>query len=91
MLRDQCDAAGVPFLFKQWGEWRPPIDGEEYSTAMGRAQRVPCYIVAPDGTVHCFENDDFTKGDEVMRKVGKRAAGRLLDGKEHNGVPVVTP
>jgi protein gp37 len=20
-LRDQCDAAGVPFLFKQWGEW----------------------------------------------------------------------
>lgn len=22
-LRDQCQAAGVPFLFKQWGEWRP--------------------------------------------------------------------
>lgn len=20
-IRDQCDAAGVPFLFKQWGEW----------------------------------------------------------------------
>ncbi|MGM3015920.1 DUF5131 family protein, partial [Bacillus cereus group sp. BC329] len=20
-LRDQCKAAGVPFLFKQWGEW----------------------------------------------------------------------
>ncbi|EEW56810.1 gp38 [Ruegeria sp. TrichCH4B] len=20
-LRDQCEAAGVPFLFKQWGEW----------------------------------------------------------------------
>lgn len=23
-LRDQCVAAGVPFLFKQWGEWAPP-------------------------------------------------------------------
>ncbi|AVI03695.1 hypothetical protein SEA_CONFIDENCE_65 [Gordonia phage Confidence] len=22
-LRDQCVAAGVPFLFKQWGEWTP--------------------------------------------------------------------
>ena len=22
-LRDQCQAAGVPFFFKQWGEWRP--------------------------------------------------------------------
>lgn len=22
-LRDQCTAAGVPFLFKQWGEWGP--------------------------------------------------------------------
>lgn len=22
-LRDQCQAAGVPFLFKQWGEWCP--------------------------------------------------------------------
>jgi protein gp37 len=22
-LRDQCQAAGVPFFFKQWGEWLP--------------------------------------------------------------------
>jgi protein gp37 len=22
-LRDQCSAVGVPFLFKQWGEWAP--------------------------------------------------------------------
>ena len=30
-LRDQCVAAGVPFLFKQWGEWKPiseMADGE---------------------------------------------------------------
>ncbi len=24
-LRDQCAAAGVPFFFKQWGEWRPLV------------------------------------------------------------------
>jgi len=22
-LRNQCQDAGVPFLFKQWGEWSP--------------------------------------------------------------------
>jgi protein gp37 len=26
-LRDQCAAAGVPFFFKQWGEWRPICEG----------------------------------------------------------------
>ena len=25
-LRDRCVAAGVPFLFKQWGEWAPVPD-----------------------------------------------------------------
>lgn len=25
-LRDQCAEAGVPFLFKQWGEWAPAVD-----------------------------------------------------------------
>lgn len=43
-LRDQCDTAGVPFLFKQWGEWLPESEG-----ALGygdcRAARWP------DGTV----------------------------------------
>jgi len=32
-LRDQCAAAGVPFFFKQWGEWLPDrqsFDPEPY-------------------------------------------------------------
>ncbi|MGH7461577.1 MAG: phage Gp37/Gp68 family protein [Longimicrobiales bacterium] len=51
-LRDQCDAAGVPFLFKQWGEYIPVRDG----------------------------------GEEFHR-VGKKAAGRLLDSVTHDGFP----
>lgn len=27
-LRDQCAAAGVPFLFKQWGEWATGANGD---------------------------------------------------------------
>jgi protein gp37 len=88
-LRDQCAAAGLPFFFKQWGEWRPPVDGESYDTSKGNAQRVPCFIVdRASGCVRCFENDAFEAG-EVMRRIGKRSAGRLLDGVEHNAYPVV--
>jgi len=67
-LRDQCQAAHVPFFFKQWGEWDgtgllfPP---EEY--------RVP---------VH-----DWGDGNWSLR-VGKKAAGRLLDGRVWNEFPM---
>lgn len=63
-LRDQCQAAGVPFLFKQWGEW-------------ASAKGLPGYT--PIGHV-------FTDGYQMVR-VGKKAAGRLLDGREWNGFP----
>lgn len=51
-VRDQCQAAGVPFLFKQWGTWcQGPGDG--------------------------------------MMRAGKKAAGRLLDGREWNEFPAL--
>ncbi len=39
-LRDQCQAAGVPFLFKQWGSWRPMHYGDEN----GRTERVAPFV-----------------------------------------------
>lgn len=81
-LRDQCAAAGVPFFFKQWGEWavhrmRP---GEDLGADL-RADRVR--HVCRDR-----ENDGhFREGDRHMQRVGKAAAGRLLDGVERNGMP----
>lgn len=86
-LRDQCNAAGVPFFFKQWGSWREPAEGEAFSTAMGRAQKTPAFIVARTGTVHCFENEATRTGAKPMLMVGKKAAGRLLNGREWNEVP----
>lgn len=62
-LRDQCAAAGVPFLFKQWGDWAP-------------AEHFPDHI--PSGT----SNEDGT-----MWRTGKKIAGRLLDGRTHDGFP----
>ncbi|WP_043588095.1 phage Gp37/Gp68 family protein [Geminisphaera colitermitum] len=85
-MRDQCAAAGVPFFWKQWGDWREPLPGEEYDTSKGRAGSPPAFIVAPDGSVHCYHNDR-TEGGAVMLRVGKKAAGRLLDGVEHDEFP----
>lgn len=53
LLRDQCAAAGVPFLFKQWGEWQ----WGEWA------------------------------GEMLARRIGKKAAGRLLDGVLHDWAP----
>ena len=79
-LRDQCAAACVPMLFKQWGEWLPvnvTIRADEewpYTSD-------PKLRLVPGGWVNGSERSLF------MRNIGKKAAGRLLDGVEHNGYP----
>lgn len=61
--RDQAVAAGVPFLFKQWGENAPPLQ-------VPGLQGIP-WPVDP----------------EAPHRVGKRAAGRLLDGRTWDEFP----
>lgn len=84
-LRDQCEAAGVKFFFKQWGEWAPP------NVASGDHAR-ELVSVLPDGAVRewasGYPDTRLVHTDmKTMRRVGKKAAGRLLDGKEHNDMP----
>lgn len=81
-LRDQCAAAGVPFFFKQWGEWWP--NPPEATMTIQQFNRQLRYIDVDTGR----EKTDPTRtSDQSMRKVGKKRAGRLLDGVEHNGMP----
>lgn len=75
-LRDQCAAAGVPFLFKQWGEWG--LAGPEPTL---RAR-----VVAPSGTaIPC--DGTHSMCEALMEPQGKKVAGRLLDGVQHDGLP----
>jgi protein gp37 len=39
-LRDQCAAAGVPFLFKQWGEWLPDNQNPRIPGPSGASQAI---------------------------------------------------
>ncbi|PZP97530.1 MAG: phage Gp37/Gp68 family protein [Variovorax paradoxus] len=94
-LRDQCAASGTPFLFKQWGEWveldtgmpQPLVarfgDDEFYDAAMQH-----------DGFLsaagHFTDHVDLMHDDEPYRGLvrrPKKANGRLLDGRTHDGFP----
>jgi len=81
-LRDQRQAAGVPFFFKQWGEWAV-TDAVPGGDLGGDMKRDLVRIVKAQG-----ENDGhFRKGDALMRRVGKKAAGRELDGRVWDQFP----
>lgn len=86
-LRDQCVAAGVPFLFKHWGEWAPrPIEGHPRGIQLAPSGEV---IGAGDGR-GCGNYNDTTASVWLAR-IGKRAAGRELDGRTWDQVPGEVP
>ncbi len=85
-LRDACRAAHVAFHFKQFGNWREPLAGEEYNTAFGQTGKPPAFLVDHAGHVHCFRESAGTGAVPVIN-VGKKAAGRLLDGREWSEFP----
>jgi protein gp37 len=85
-LRDECAAAGVPFFFKQWGEWAP-------ESMLVHKDAAPAAYVGIDGVVRPLVNGTpaappRARGvDPTVRRVGKKAAGRLLDGRTHDDYP----
>ncbi len=84
--RDQCAAAGAPYQHKQNGEW---VGAEVYAEGdqggFTRSQ-VPGETF-PGKPSHWWSGDAF--GGAISIKAGKKAAGRLLDGREHNDRPEV--
>lgn len=60
----QCQAAGVAFFFKQWGEWEP-------------CKAADAGWIDPSTDIN----------PACMKRAGKKAAGRLLDGREWNEMP----
>lgn len=89
-LRDQCAAAGVPFLFKQWGEWVPQVGA------------VDGWTIPDDPEISRIDHRDWEDDhwgepyrpmwcddieDDTVSRVGKRRAGRKLDDVVHDGFP----
>jgi len=87
-VRDQCVAAGVPFFFKSFGAWadyysQPGSDGPRWTPEAKALAALPTQYVTTEGRV-----DGVARfGSAKMAKVGKKTAGRLLDGREWNERP----
>ena len=91
VIRDQCLGAGVPFLFKQWGAWRP---GAEFKAELSARRTYRGEILtlerpgAPLVKLAIPTRDDDLLGPALtLERHGKRVAGRLLDGRQYDGFP----
>lgn len=74
-IRDRCTDAGVPFFFKQWGDWKPTDSGT--------------HIVTIDGDVSERQHrGSLWCGQPAMvGRLGKGRAGRVLDGEIQDAMP----
>jgi protein gp37 len=89
-IRDYCATVGTAFLFKQWGEWVPQVGA------------VDGWTIADNPEISRFDHRDWEgdhwsepyrpmwcddRDDDTVSRVGKKAAGRLLDGREWSEFP----
>jgi protein gp37 len=95
-IRDRCVGASVPFFFKQWGDYRPqfPQYPDEYgseddnSICTGREFPSEGVLYRSGYFYDGVEHQPHTgSGAWWIERVGKKAAGRLLDGREWNERP----
>lgn len=102
LLRDQCDDAAVPFYFKQWGEWLPWLQFNEAGIDDDpELSRYPAVVWSVDRleweTINGLwdDGDQWTIADngesaaQAMGRVGKKRAGRLLDGRMYIELPTL--
>ncbi len=101
--RDFCADMGIAFFFKQWGEFGAGSEdmttGEpvfrQFSNHQQWVNKASTWVnggVCLDARGKTLKNgDDFDTAQfpvTIVHKIGKKTAGRMLDGKEHNAFPV---
>lgn len=79
-LRDQCQAAGVSFFFKQWGAYSPHA-----SLCAGDHWPSSTILLTADGTA--LQRGTVSASAVPLHRVGKKAAGRAIDGRTWDEVP----
>ena len=78
--RNFCQKVRAKYCFKGWGEWAPCLDDDD-------CDGKNCNRISIGGLNVGFNISFWRDSDVCMRRVGKKAAGRLLDGKEHLEFP----
>lgn len=91
-IRDQCKHVGACFFHKQWGEYEPYE--EDAHPPFWNDQHGHCIdghwlnVLNPEsGELNPGWHEDSLCSPYAFKRVGKHAAGRLLDGREWNEMP----
>ena len=80
-IRDQCSSAGVAFFFKQWGLHITEDQSPEDIVLPGTA-------LLPWST-YDYRREEWAGDQTAVYRVGKKRAGRILDGRTWDGMPEV--
>ena len=89
-LRDQCRFAGVPFFFKQWGEWVDHDQAGSHTWQRTRESGGKVYGRLSGGPLDRIEVEAMCPrfdGVPLLVKAGKERSGALLDRREWREVP----
>jgi len=90
-IRDQCQQFGVPFFFKQWGEYRP-LEHSDLDFSQNEFGDCPYPLREVDSIPRLYSTSHGTgyiTTRTLMIRVGKKAAGAVLDGREWQEMPNV--
>lgn len=100
--RDQCQEAGVKFFFKGWGEWKPVCpqypEGDDEPNLDDLDMMAHQICLGNRGTIFredyglkeyywCGYQPTPSENPWFLERVGKKAAGRLLDGRTWDEFP----
>ncbi len=93
-LRDQCLESGVPFFFKQWGEWIEVGTGTTHSILDAGVQPPPIdsknRIISSDGHVpECAKDMRADSKYRWVTQIGTRTSGSALDEQQWKQFPKV--
>jgi protein gp37 len=93
-IRAQCQASGVAFFFKQWGSWIHENQIRDDNLANEKRYALSHCVKTPQDVGLMARRSKWrihTNGGLDYYNVGKKAAGRLLDGRAWDEFPQLEP
>ncbi len=91
VARDACADFGVPFFFKQWGDWGPGAefgcDRSAVAAYRGEIQTLMRKGHADLKLCYPMQDDPLLGAPLTLERYGKKIAGAVLDGREHREFP----
>lgn len=88
-LQAQCERHDIAYFFKQYGDWAPVENLDDTHDRAPQPDDLWLPVIG-DG-ITAADADPATVGTldrpALMRRVGKNTAGRMINGRTHDGLP----